>query len=690
MSQASVRARLTRAALACALAAAATVAAATAADAGWGGARVVSASTTQQAESGTQPAISRDGRYVVFEGSYAGVDGVWRKRLADGALEPVAASGRNASVSADGRWVAFTTALRLDPANDANQLGDVYVRDMELPADVAGAYTLASARDGTASGIAYAGGAGSATAPRAALSADGRSVAFTVRSSSDLAGAQTPGGQVAVRRLGEQRTIVVTTTLDPETGAQTAQPVPGGAVFPTVDSTAALSGDGTTVAWLAVNVAAQTRTVVGEPAATAPPANYSEPLWRRIAEGPAAPVRRITGGGDPFHHGCPPGGAATRDTDVVALGQNPCDGPFALSRAVQLPGTLGTGGTPPAAPDATPQLSDDGWTAAILVAQPLRDSGVVLTRAATANAYVVDMRPGLSRVEALHPLTAWASSDLGNDLLAADVRAIALSPDGRRVLFSTPRGAFPLSPPVLLDAPLGNVGDAELYDVDRVSGELRRVTRQYDGGPLERPSSGFLYGGSFAPSYSGDGRRIAFASQSPRLFFGDGNGETDVFVVDWVEPEVGPGPPLQSLSDPPRATTTTPRWRLSVTARTRRDGNVDVEAVVPAAGSLRVAAQTKTKRRPAGPRSATRRRARPVRTVTRVVATSRARARGAGLVVVRLALRRGVARPGRTGLRASAEVRFASAGRRLRTSVPVRFTKPKPRPRQTSRDRSGR
>jgi hypothetical protein len=665
----------------------------------WSGARVVSASTTQQAESGTQPAISRDGRYVVFEGSYAGTAGVWRKRLADGALELVAAGGSGPSVSADGRFVAFTTSAALDPANDPNAVGDVYVRDMALSGDAAGAFTLASAGDGATTALGYSGGSGSAAAPRVALSADGRSVAFTVVSPSDLTGGapgSTPGGQVALRRLDEQRTILVSTAIDRATREQTTAPVDGGATVARPASSAALSGDGTTVAWMATNVADQTRVVAGEPAAE--PANlstYVEPLWRRIVDGASAPVRRITGGGDPFAAACPAGGQASPDTAVTAAGANPCDGPFALSRAGdQVPGTLANGGVPPTAPDMTPQLSDDGWTAAILVAEPLRNTAVAPPRPATANAYVVDMRPELNRWQAVRALTAWASTDFGNDLLAADVTSVALSPDGRRVAFTTPRGAFPLSPPLLLDAPLGQVGDSELYDVDLARGETRRVTRQYDGGVLERPSSGVFLGGSFAAAYSGDGRRLVFASQAAKLFYGDGNGAVDAFVSDWVEPDAGPGPPRQAVTDPPAPISLRPRWRIGATARSRRDGRVAVSVVVPAAGSVAVSATVKAAAKPA--RKPTKRaRAAASGTVVRVVAARRARARRAGLVVVVLAPRRGVRVPARGGLGATATVTFTAGGRRLRASLPVRFKRASKRsagtgaPRTTS-NRRGR
>ena len=57
------------------------------------------------------PALSGDGRYVVFDGSVAGVTGVWRRENRPaGAVEQVAGGDAELpSISADGRYVSFTT-----------------------------------------------------------------------------------------------------------------------------------------------------------------------------------------------------------------------------------------------------------------------------------------------------------------------------------------------------------------------------------------------------------------------------------------------------------------------------------------------------------------------------------------------------------------------------------------------------
>ena len=95
--------------------------------------------------------------------------------------------------------------------------------------------------------------------------------------------ADVPAGQVFLRDRDADTTTLVTAKRDPGTGAMTAEPA-GGALG------AALSADGTTVAWTGGNAAAQTRFLGGE---NQDP-SFLYYLWRRVADGP--PRRR---GGSP-------------------------------------------------------------------------------------------------------------------------------------------------------------------------------------------------------------------------------------------------------------------------------------------------------------------------------------------------------------------------------------------------------
>ena len=303
-----------------ALAALGAIAVAPAARADFTPPTLVSGSPTVEADYGFSPVISADARYVVFTGSLAGVPGIYRKDLQTGTIAMVAAGDAGApSVSSNGQFVSFTTTA-IDPATGTGtQCSSVYVRDMSQPMAAGGAFTLASALSGTTIGLTYAGsgtstcpGGGSSAAGRVALSGDGTEVAFTVVGASNLTtgvngATTTAGAQIAVRDLTTNTTTLVSQTMASLDSA-TAQPVPNGAALIDVstgagpragtansdpgDSTAAISADGTTVAWQGINIPAQApASASDEPIEHVN--EYDEPLWRRIADGPTAPIRRV-------------------------------------------------------------------------------------------------------------------------------------------------------------------------------------------------------------------------------------------------------------------------------------------------------------------------------------------------------------------------------------------------------------
>jgi WD40-like Beta Propeller Repeat len=651
--------------------------------------QLVSASALEQADVAVQPALSADGRSVAFGGSLDGISGVFRRDLATGALDLVAggsaydpgAPGADAhapSISADGRWVSFTTRTPLDPADDvAPDTSDVYVRDMDAPPPPGGGactsgspcpYELASALDGSARGLTYADG-GASAAGRVALSADGRSVAFTTSGASDLTsgpggstpGVQTPGGQVVVRDLATHRTTLVSTVRDPQTGAMTALPVPDGALM---SGGAALSGDGSTVAWLGAHLPAQVPLLAGEAQTIEGDddldgGHYDEPLWRRIADGPSAPTRRMAGGGDPLAPGCPPDGT---------LADPACQGPFPQIASNRFQrdnatGWLGAGG------DGTPHLSADG-RAAVVIGDPTGPS----------NVFLVDMRDGLSRRQAVRPITREVPLDdpseagqFGSIVPAGDVFDAGISPDGRRLAFATARQQFPLAPPNVVGPPPAQLGLVELYRVDLDRETLERVTQ----GPGGAPSlgSGPLFArdgaGASAPSFSADDHVLAFASQASDLLPGDANGASDVFVAaDPVEPDV---PGVVAISPAPAPAPPRPRWTLATSAASLADGGVRLDAVVPGAGTLRVRTRATIVVRAAPARGRKRARA---RLATRTVATAARRVHGSGTLrlTLRLARRYRALARSRIGLDATIAVAFSGhGGRTLHDALDVTF-----------------
>jgi WD40-like Beta Propeller Repeat len=708
-------------------------------------------SPPQQADYAHDPAISGNGRYVAFDGSFGGVRGVWRRDLVSGEVLPVAV-GQAAdaaiaagdaelpSISFDGRYVSFTTTAPLDPVDDRNSSPDVYVRDMDVPVYGAegahpcgsaascdtpaapGAFTLASAQNGFASGLAYAEPSsplyGALAAGRSALSADGRKVVFVTTAVSSLDGEEapaTPALQVGVRDLDTKTTTLVSVRYDPATGLPAVsgsgqeEPVSGseggttfGAVFagappprflaptqygltPTVG--ASISADGSTVAWMGQDVGAQVRTLPGEELRP----HYAEPLWRRIAGGPQALTRRVSGGADPTSAACIGSGESALAQPPTP--SDPCEGPFETEPL------SGIEGDPLV--DTMPMLSANGQTVAFLATAPPFGEGSfgLSVSSRPSDVYVSDMSGEEPRARALRPLSEIAGADAENPATDAAIVDLALSPDGEEVAFCTQRTLFPLGTPAYVSAPAASVGLVELFEADLADETLTRVTRAFGGGEPEHPHKPVAAGvvpytqfdGSLSPSFSGDGLTLAFSSTASNLVYGDGNTPSvesigfdgsDAFVVS--RETFGFEPPAQEVSAAPPDPRLAPGWRLYLTARSRRDGTVALEASTPAAGTLRAGAiarrmaaiarregrirRTHRVRRRAGAAHGS---ARP-----RALAQTEAHTDASGVVTLVLkivpAYRALAARQG--GLSATVSVTFSSPGRpTLRATVPVTF-----------------
>lgn len=590
------------------------------------GAQIVSADFArgeQGDDATTFAAIAADGRYVAVQtrarnffadddpdppGRYR-AGGVFRfdletqalAKVADGDLFDEATNAflrrgaSNPSISADGRYVAFATAEQLVPA-DANDHVDVYVRDMELAIGSPGAYELISARDGGEEPAGYGTPSvptpgsepGSDVSRGVAISADGRRVAFRTDAPSDLpaSGAvDVPADQVFVRDRVADITTLVTARRDPGSGAMTAEPA-GGAIG------AAISADGTTVAWTGRNAGDQARFLGGEN----PEPSFLYYLWRRVADGPAAPTRRITGLADPDDPACPPGSNSNFDQSSTG----PCYGPLTDQEANR----TGINGQLPA-------LSGDGLTVAFLTGagpRPLAFTGPGL------DLYLTHMNSGLTRKAATVELTR---DTVGTDAATASpLGSVAISRDGRHLALATVRTRFALPALTQIDEPRPVPGPRELYAVDLGAGTIERVTRSYAEGDI---GADVLNG----PTLSADGSRIAFASFAPDLFFGDANQTTDAFVAERLPEEApgalpaAPGTGLESSIEESHGPS------IRVRARAKPGGLVVLTVSVPAAGGVKALA----KARAGEPR-------RP-----RTLATATARARGLVRSEVKLTLR---------------------------------------------------
>lgn len=641
--------------------------------------QLLSKTPFEQAGAAGETALSADGRYLAFQGEVGGRSGVFREEIASGALVSVAtgAAGEAGapsdavapSISADGRYVSFTTKASLDPVDDTNATSDVYVADM---ATSPLSYELASALDGcdpsaspTPCGLSYSGGGGAQASGRVALSADGRKVVFVTTAESNLTsepggsteGVPTPAGQVVLRDLDAERSTLVSVERDPGTGAMTDRPVAGGALILKFSlprlAGAALSADGSTVAWLGAHLPAQAPLLADEKGTieeldTADSMPYDEPLWRRVADGPAAPTRRIAGGGDPLAAGCPADGT---------LADPACQGPFPAIAKKDESLNAASGWLGVARVNGVPQLSADGRLVA-LIGNPTE----------ATNVFLVDMTPGLSRRQALRQLTreivvnptepGKAVNQLAFLAINGHIFDLAISPDGGRIAFASARQQFPQAPPNLVTPPPGQVGLVELYLIDGAI--LERVTHG-TGGSGEASLAPAIPNategdGASSPVFGGGGL-IAFSSNASNLVAGDGNEASDAFLVEASEAASAPG--AAGISAAPVRRRKRP-WRMTLSAYSLPHGAVRLVALVPGPGTLRARAFA----------------ALTARAAPRGLAGGRQRTRRGGTLKLDLTLPRGLRRFAhrREGLYAMVHASFRRHGRKtLRADLQVRF-----------------
>jgi hypothetical protein len=581
-------------------------------------ATLVSGAASMQFSEANAPAMAGDGNYAAFQGDLAEVRGVYERDLQSGEVKPVAVGASVAdgipaalsapdaaapSVSADGRYVAFTTTADLEPLEEPapgrprgepeadRGCPEVYVRDMDKAPGEPGAYTLVAALDGSEEGITFGGctssGGGFALAgaqaiPAAALSADGRHVAFTLLSPSNLTSGDggaltTMPSQVLVRDLDSDATTLVTSTPGGE-------PVPEGGAFPSnatlletpagheaialensqptfgdeaTASTAALSADASSVAWLGTNVGAQVSTAEVEREPQAVGAREVEPLWRRIADGPHAMTRRLlAGAGLDFTY------PLTEPSDPVQSGS--------------LVGKQHVVFVPPA-------LSANGSTVGVIASAPPPAALASLTNRGISelktDAYAVQVDDNPALAPAARALTE-IPTYIALEGATADVKDIAVSPDGTHVAFDTARTQLTLPTLTLLSPPAASAA-TEIYEADLASGTVQRVSATYDGSE-PNGSVGLL-------SLAAGSEALVFASSATNIFYGDGVANWEVYLTH--ETDSGEQAAEQVIGVQPTLALPSPEWTLSATATPQSDGSVIVDARVPGAGTLTAQAQ---------------------------------------------------------------------------------------------------
>ncbi|HEY1833913.1 MAG TPA: hypothetical protein VGG08_05710 [Solirubrobacteraceae bacterium] len=683
----------------------------------------------EQADHAYEPVVSGDGRYVAFAGSFGGVSGVWRRDLETGVVEQVAAGNATLpSISADGQYVSFTTNERLVPSEDRNQGPDVYRRDMALectpgssceacpepqgPETPGCPYAVVSAVNGGEEAPEYTFPAptgelsaseetrfGSLADGRTAMSADGRYVAFVTTTGSNLLGAPTPALQVLLRDMKTHETKLVSEELgsggpvqltveESEATRENSQRYgavyPGGKLTPTFPPSvekpwvgASISADGSTVTWMGQNINHQALLMPTEQGTLSH--KLTEPLWRRIGEGPSTPTRRVTGGSDPTSPAC----IASGEQEVLggrnASPSDPCAGPLGLEPQ--------RGITSSEEGNFVPELSGNGEVVAFVSGARQLASGEIDREPEEIHEdlYVVNMAEGLTRVAATRRLTE--KDGLGTTTEGIEksgtITDYAVSEDGTQIAFTTERTLYPLLGSLTyVTAPAARAGMGELFDIDLADETLTRVTHGFAGAeqPSERPHvespgsdpyeprDGALY-----PSFSQSGNELGFSSNADNLAFGDGNKESDAFLVPRVI--FAPQTVRQFVSAPPPPPAIVPHWRLDVTATSKRNGTVVLNVVVPTSGTLSATARTAV-RVLARVSSIRARRGREA-LATRAVASAKTSIKGdGGLQTLTLTLSHAYLSLAahRGGLAAAATVTFSTAGHAaLRVSVPVSF-----------------
>jgi Tol biopolymer transport system component len=559
--------------------------------AAFGPIELVSKTPLEQSGVAGEAAISADGNFVAFCGEIGGHVGIFRLQVTTDTVAPVVtvpavvgACGSSArlawapSISADGRYVSFTTKVSPVEMESEPEGSIVYVADMSTSPPT---YELASTADGSTPMEG-----GSVAAGKVALSADGSRVAFLNQ------------GNVYVRDLASRETILISARRDPLTG-MTGEAVAGGGAYEPEEALtpagAAISGDGSTVAWVGEDLPEQVP-MLGDEEAKVRSLNvesaYHEPLWRRVP-GPGnerPPTRRVVGGGDPLAPSCP----ATGTVQTPA-----CQGPYpelAFTNRLEVNLQVRKVGTGWGV--KVPQLDADGDTVAF-VGNPEEQYDL----------FVVDMAPGLDRREAFHQVTRWTNPVPAEgpgvlpELLqgrnnfakylpfTGEIVECGISPEGTKVAFTTVRQRFSTAPfSLVTEVPSAISQLAELYQVDLESDQIERLTPGPGKVVSEGKSPLALPTGASSPSFGGaGGRLLAFSSDASNLVAGDANEANDVFLVESLPPA-----PLgtSTISPRPPQPTVPPVWRLSANAYSRPDGRVRIIARVPGKGTLKALASS--------------------------------------------------------------------------------------------------
>ncbi len=454
----------------------------------------------------TTPSFSVDGRYVAFESAASNLiandandaSDVFVRDLQTGttvlvSANPAGAPGHGAStnptLTPDGRSVVFESAASDLAAGDANDLSDVFVRDLQT-----GVTTLVSA------GAAGEPGLDGSHSP--VITPDGRYVAFESTATNLVSEAPASAGQVYLRDLISQTTKWVGGTAAGAylsfTNVVLTNLSSGSLVYFT--SNAVLSDDGRYVAFKAAGFSLPTLVLrhdtqtgatelISRAGAAASPNIADESGPKMSADG-----RMIAYAG--------------ALTQIDQADVSVWDGQSKSSTLVSV--NLAATGAAKGIAD-TPAISADGRLVAFLsdatdlVANPTDGSFQV---------YVRDLVNGTTRIVSAKPDGSAGGSCEG--------AAPTLSADGRVIAFESFDGGLVAHDENSLD---------DVFAFDLTRGAVALVS-EVASGLASETASGESFAG--ANSLSADGRYVVFTSWAEDLVANDANDFPDVFVRDTV------------------------------------------------------------------------------------------------------------------------------------------------------------
>ena len=614
-----------------------------------------------------------------------------------GAVEQVAGGDAELpSISENGRYVSFTTTQALDSPKTTNEADRTSTSATwnRGPGEAAVHARLGRQRLRRRPDLRIRGrldrveeeSYGSLASGRSAISADGqRGRVRDDRAVSEPRPApHTPALQVAVRDLRHAETELVSVAAIGtcrRTGRHAGirrrklrrrlrrgllagrapafdPPPPYGEYATTPPLGASISADGSTVAWMGEDIGQQARAASGR--------NQAAELHRAAVAADRARLgnrRRgaITGGSDPANPAC------------VASGERCCPPPprrrtLARDRSPRPKENcrgIWTGGD---SASFVPRLSADGYTVAFIGAgaagRARRTTSAMAPVGRPSDLYVANMHEGLTREQALTPLTELASGDGRGHRDRRRRSSTSTSPRTAARSRSRPSAPqFPLGSPAYVSAPAAEAGDERTvrrrprrrHAHARHPGLRRRPERTPAQLRGHRRRSVPRYGdGALSPSFSDDGddarvlldrleprlrrrqharRRVRATVPSTAATRSSSRGSSSRATPTPQYVSSAPGPAL------------TPAWDLGVTALSRANGSVLLYVAGARGGDA-------ARRRAERGRAPIRRRARRAQRApclrracprararaTRTVATRAATAQGAGLTTLTLAL----------------------------------------------------